>query len=101
MIELEGEPVAFASCAHRVGVSSGSDALLLALMGDEMGPGDTVFILAFMFTPTVEVMLLTDPSPIFVDVHLRPFNIGGDRRRNTAARKPRGPAAHAIRSANA
>ncbi len=49
-------------------VSSGSDALLIALLALGVGRRDAVFVPAFTFTATAEVVLLAGGSPVFVDV---------------------------------
>ena len=73
--ELEAALAARAGCHHVVGLSSGTDALLVALMAAEIGPGDAVFLPAFTFTATPEAVLLTGATPVFVDVDPRTFNI--------------------------
>lgn len=73
--ELEQKLAAFAGCAHAVGVSSGTDALQIALMGADIGPGDAVFLPAFTYTATAEVPLTLGATPIFVDVDPVSFNI--------------------------
>jgi UDP-2-acetamido-2-deoxy-ribo-hexuluronate aminotransferase len=73
--ELEARLAAFAGCADAVAVSSGTDALMMALMAEGIGPGDAVFLPAFTFTATAEVVLLLGATPVFVDVDERSFNI--------------------------
>ena len=70
--ELEEQLAAFAGCAHAVGVSSGTDALQIAMMAEGIGPGDAVFLPAFTYTATAEVPLVLGATPIFVDVSCRP-----------------------------
>ena len=65
----------FLGAAHTVGVASGTDALLVALMAEDIGPGDAVFLPAFTFTATAEVVLTCGATPIFCDVDGRDFNI--------------------------
>ncbi len=55
--ELEAALAAFAGARHAVAVSSGTDALLMALMAEDVGPGDAVFLPAFTFTATAEVVI--------------------------------------------
>ena len=62
----------------RSGVSSGTDALLLALMAESIGPGDAVFLPAFTFTASTEVILMVGATPVFVDVDEGTFNIATD-----------------------
>jgi len=73
--ELEAALAAFAGCRHAVATSSGTDALLIALMAHGIGPGDAVFVPAFTFTASAEVILLLGAVPVFVDVDGESFNI--------------------------
>lgn len=73
--ELEQRLAAFAGCAHAVGVSSGTDALQIAMMAEGIGRGDAVFLPAFTYTATAEVPLVLGATPIFVDVDPDTFNI--------------------------
>jgi dTDP-4-amino-4,6-dideoxygalactose transaminase len=73
--ELEGRLAAFCGAAHCVGVSSGTDALQIALMAEGIGRGDAVFLPAFTYTATAEVPLLLGATPVFVDVDPRTFQI--------------------------
>ncbi len=73
--ELEEKLAAFAGCAHAVGVSSGTDALQIAMMAEGVGPGDAVFLPAFTYTATAEVPLVLGATPVFVDVEADTFNI--------------------------
>ena len=83
--ELEGALAARAGVGHVIGVSSGTDALLAPLMAGGVGPGDAVFMPAFTFTATAEVVALLGASPVFVDVDPRSFNIDcGDLERRVA-----------------
>lgn len=76
--ELEEKLAEYAGCADAVCVSSGTDALLVALMAEGVGPGDAVFLPAFTFPATAEVVLLVGATPVFVDVDERTFNIDPD-----------------------
>jgi dTDP-4-amino-4,6-dideoxygalactose transaminase len=73
--ELEQKLAEFAGCAHAVGVSSGTDALQIAMMAEEIGRGDAVFLPAFTYTATAEVPLVLGATPVFVDVDPATFNI--------------------------
>lgn len=73
--ELEEKLAAFAGVAHAVGVSSGTDALQIAMMAEGIGPGDAVFLPAFTYTATAEVPLVLGATPVFVDVDAETFNI--------------------------
>jgi UDP-2-acetamido-2-deoxy-ribo-hexuluronate aminotransferase len=72
---LEEKLAAFAGVAHCVGVSSGTDALQIAMMAEGIGRGDAVFLPAFTYTATAEVPLVLGATPIFVDVVERTFNL--------------------------
>jgi dTDP-4-amino-4,6-dideoxygalactose transaminase len=73
--ELEDALAAFTGARYAVGVASGTDALLIALMAEGVGPGDAVFIPSFTFTATAEVVVLLGATPVFVDVDEHSFNI--------------------------
>jgi dTDP-4-amino-4,6-dideoxygalactose transaminase len=73
--ELEAELASFAGCAHAVGVSSGTDALQIAMMAEGIGRGDAVFLPAFTYTATAEVPLVLGATPVFVDVDPETFNL--------------------------
>lgn len=73
--ELEAKLAEFAGCAHAVGVSSGTDALQIAMMAEGIGRGDAVFLPAFTYTATAEVPLVLGATPVFVDVAEDGFNI--------------------------
>jgi len=72
--ELEKKLASFAGCADVVSCASGTDALLMALMLEGIGPGDAVFLPSFTFTATAEVVLLLGATPVFVDVDPHTFN---------------------------
>ncbi|MBN9563176.1 MAG: DegT/DnrJ/EryC1/StrS family aminotransferase [Alphaproteobacteria bacterium] len=73
--ELEEKLAAFCNARHCVAVSSGTDALQIALMGESIGRGDAVFLPAFTYTATAEVPLVLGATPVFVDVDPRSFQI--------------------------
>lgn len=73
--ELEAELARFCGAAHCVSVSSGTDALQIAMMAEDIGRGDAVFLPAFTYTATAEVPLLLGATPVFVDVDPRTFQI--------------------------
>ncbi len=89
--ELEEKLAAFAGVGHAVGVSSGTDALQIAMMAEGIGPGDAVFLPAFTYTATAEVPLVLGAAPVFVDVAAATFNIDiADLERRIAAVKKDG-----------
>jgi len=73
--ELEQALAVRGGAAHGVAVSSGTDALQIAMMAEEIGPGDAVFLPAFTYTATAEVPLLLGATPVFVDVDPATFQI--------------------------
>ncbi|HEY6432846.1 MAG TPA: DegT/DnrJ/EryC1/StrS family aminotransferase [Acetobacteraceae bacterium] len=73
--ELEAKLAAFCGASHCIGVSSGTDAIQIALMAEGVGPGDAVFLPAFTYTATAEVPLVLGATPVFVDVDPRTFQI--------------------------
>jgi UDP-2-acetamido-2-deoxy-ribo-hexuluronate aminotransferase len=73
--ELEAELANFSGARHAVGLSSGSDALLVPLLAASIGSGHAVFLPSFTFTATAEMVLLAGATPVFVDVDALTFNI--------------------------
>ena len=73
--ELEERLADFVGVKHAVGCASGTDALLLALMAHNIGPGDAIFTTPFTFFATAEVISLLGAIPIFVDIDPRTFNL--------------------------
>ena len=73
--ELEGRLAAYCGAGHCVAVSSGTDALQIAMMAEGIGPGDAVFLPAFTYTATAEVPLVLGATPVFVDVDPATFQI--------------------------
>ena len=73
--ELEQALADFCGAAHCVSVSSGTDALQIAMMAEGIGRGDAVFLPAFTYTATAEVPLLLGATPVFVDVDPHTFQI--------------------------
>jgi dTDP-4-amino-4,6-dideoxygalactose transaminase len=76
--ELENQLASFCGARHCVSCANGTDALLLALMAEGVGPGDAVFVPAFTFVATVEVAVLSGATPVFVDVRPDTFNLDSE-----------------------
>lgn len=76
--ELEERLSNFCAVRHAVGCASGTDALIMALMAFEVGPGDAVFTTPFTFMATAEAIALLGATPVFVDIDPVTFNIDPD-----------------------
>ncbi|MEA3337470.1 MAG: DegT/DnrJ/EryC1/StrS family aminotransferase [Chloroflexota bacterium] len=84
---LEREVAAYCSCAHGVGLASGTDALRLSLAALDIGPGDEVITTPFTFVATANTITRSGATPVFVDIEPDTFNI--DPQQIEAAITPR------------
>ncbi|NBX34076.1 DegT/DnrJ/EryC1/StrS family aminotransferase [bacterium] len=72
---FEKDCAAFLGVKHALGVSSGTDALLLALMALDVGEGDEVLLPAFTFFATAGSVVRLGATPVWVDVDPHHFNL--------------------------
>ena len=75
VVECENALAAFIGTKHCLTVSNGTDALQVALMALEIGPGDEVITTPFSFFSTAEVITMTGATPVFVDVDGVGYNL--------------------------
>ena len=73
--DLEERLAAFVGVKHAVACANGTDALHIVLRAWEVGPGEAVFVPAFTFAASAEVVALVGATPVFVDVLEDTFNI--------------------------
>lgn len=72
---LEAELSEYVGVKHCLGVANGTDALQLALMALDVGPGDVVLTTTFSFFATAEVISLVGATPVFVDINPATYNM--------------------------
>ena len=72
---LEEQLAEFAGVKHCVACANGTDALMIVLRAWEIGPGDAVFVPAFTFAASAEVVALVGATPVFVDVLEDTYNL--------------------------
>jgi dTDP-4-amino-4,6-dideoxygalactose transaminase len=73
--QLEQDLAEWAGLKHAISCANGTDALLLILRAWDVGPGDAVFVPAFTFAASGEVVVLAGATPVFVDVVPDTFNM--------------------------
>lgn len=89
--ELEGELARIAGGRHCVACANGTDALMMALMTEGIGPGDAVFVPAFTYVATAGAIRLAGATPVFCDVEANTCNLdAADLERRIARTRARG-----------
>ncbi len=87
---LEKHLAEYAGTTYAFGCSSGTDALLLALMAHDVSPGDEIVTTPFTFVATAEAIALTGATPVFADIDRFTYNIDPAQIEGAVTKKTRG-----------